>query len=321
MNTEFPYSRLGSRMPHIFGYDTLWMGSDHLLSVHNTRFVEEYRRFEWREIQAILIRKQPRFRMPVYWALACGMAFVGGITGTVRHNGSVTVLSWAVLLLLALYWLSASLLLSCRCHVQTAIGAYELRGLYRYAAALRAVETLEARIHEAQGTLPEDWDVDDALDPAPPQAGEQIPEADSGNRKQDLVAALACAALLVDALFSWLARAPHISRAVQSFNVLATLVAVILPVFSIAVSMRSKRFTFMRNLFLIAVLAVGLANYGTRFATVLVAFPRIRPQPSLSVSPFNESFYWLNQIAEVSLGLTGLLYLLATARRRQTSAP
>lgn len=321
MNTEFPYRRLGSRMPHIFGYDTLWTGADHLLSVHNTRFVDEYRRFEWREIQAIVIRKQPRFRVPVYWALACGVAFVGVIAGKIRHNDSVTVLSWAVLLLLALYWLSASLLLSCRCDIQTAIGDYELRGLYRYTAAQRAVETLEARIHDAQGALAEDWDLDDAPDSALPQAAEQIPESDSGNRKQDLVAALACAALLVDALFSWLARAPHISRAVQIFNVLATLVAVILPVFSIAVSMRSKRFTFMRNLFLIAVFAVGLANYGTRFATVLLAFQRIRPQPSLSVSPFNESFYWLNQIAEVSLGLVGLLYLLATARRRQTSAP
>lgn len=320
MNTEFPYRRLGSRSPHVFGYDTLWMGADHLLSVHNTRFVEDYRRFDWREIQAILIRKQPRFRVPVYWALACGVAFAGVIAGKVRHNDSVTVLSWAVLLLLTLYWLSASLLLSCRCHIQTAIGACELRGLYRYAAAQRAVETLEARIHEAQGALPEDWEVVDAPDPATPQT-ERIPEADWGNRKQDLVAVLACAALLVDALFSWLARAPHISRAVQTFNVLATLVAVILPVFSIAVSMRNKRFTFMRNLFLIAVFAVGLANYGTRFATVLLAFQRIRPQPSFSASPFNESFYWLNQIAEVSLGLTGLLYLLANARRRQTSAP
>jgi hypothetical protein len=162
--------------------------------------------------------------------------------------------------------------------------------------------------------------VDGAPDPAASHPSEEVPEADSEKRKQDLVAALACGALLVDALFSWLARAPRVPRAVQTFNVLATLVAVILPVFSIAISMRGKRVTFMRNLFLVAVFAVGLANYGNRFATLLV-LQRARPQQSLAMAAANEWLYWLNQIAEVSLGLVGLLYLLATARRRQTSAP
>src|SRR5579863_7579563 len=47
MIAGFPYQRLGPRVPRLFGYDSLWMGPDHLLAVHNNRFVEEYRRFEW----------------------------------------------------------------------------------------------------------------------------------------------------------------------------------------------------------------------------------------------------------------------------------
>jgi hypothetical protein len=70
---------------------------------------------------------------------------------------------------------------------------------------------------------------------------------------------------------------------------------------------------------MIAVFAVGFANYGSVVVTaMLAAFQAARQQPPLQVEEF---FYWVNQIAEVSLGTLGLLQLLSTAQGRQSSAP
>jgi hypothetical protein len=315
MKTEFPYRRIGRRAPLILGSDTLWLGSGHVLSVRNRRFVEEYRRFDLREIQAIVVQKRARFVLPVYWLLACAAAFGAAVAGTAYDKKWLTYSGWAALALLGAYWAVASIFGSCSCHLRTAVGSYELPGLYRRWIARRALQTLDASISEAQGALPEDWIADDTPDPAPPP-----PEANPADRLPTVLAALACIALLLDALFSWLVRAPNISRTLRAGNMLATVIAVVLPVASIVVSRRDKRFQFMRTMFLIAVLAVGSANYGnTVVNTFLAAVQRAQAEPiDISTGDF---FYWLNQIAEVSLGLLGLLHLAGDTRRRQISAP
>ena len=203
------------------------------------------------------------------------------------------------------YWVAMSIFGSCSCHLRTAVGSYELAGLYRRWMARRALETLKSRI-EAQGALPEDWTADDPLfDPVMP-----VPETGPAGPWPTALAALACIALLLDALFSWLVRGPNVSRTLRAGNMFATVVAVVLPVASIVLSRRDQRFQFMRTIFLIAVFAVGSANYGnTVVNTFLTAVQRAQPQPlDFSTGDF---FYWLNQIAEVSLGLFGLLHLVS----------
>ena len=90
MTAAFPYTGLGPRTPHLLGHDSLWLSQDHVLAVHNRRFVEEYQRFELREIQAIVIRKQARFVIPVYWALACVAVLIAVIVGKVRGSAALT---------------------------------------------------------------------------------------------------------------------------------------------------------------------------------------------------------------------------------------
>lgn len=316
MKAAFPYDRLGPRGARLFGYDRLWVGPDHLLAVHNRRFVEEYRRFEWREIQAIVIRKQPRFIVPVYWLAACAAAFALAMTGTVGGNERPADAGWTILIVLGVYWLRASIADSCVCHIQTAVGSYELPGLYRRWTARRALRTLEARISEAQGTLPDNWAADAGFD----DPAEVVPQARPTSGRLALLPALACVALLADALLSWLNRAPRAPQALQTSGVLVTVIAVILPVVSIAVFARDRRFHYLRNLFLLAVLAVGLANWGNYFVSgFLTALQAAHQQPM--VIDAGSFFYWLNQIAEVSAGLLGLTYLLGNRQGRQISAP
>lgn len=314
MKESFAYTRLGPRTPCITGHDSLWLGDDHLLAVHNRRFVEEYQRFELREIQAIIIRKQGRFVIPVYWAAACVAALITVLIGTARGSGAIVTAAWSILALLGIYWLFVSFFDSCSCRLQTAVGTYALPGLYRMRAAQRVLQTLETRIAEVQGTLPEDWTADDTA----PQVASQQPDAGPA-RSASVVAVLACLALLIDALSSWHVRAPDVSRGFRTLNVFITLIAVVLPVLAIVVSRRDPLFHPLRILLVIAVFAVGFANYGATVVTVMLnAFEAARQQPAFRVGDF---FYWVNQIAEVSLGTLGLLQLLWIAQGRQPSAP
>jgi hypothetical protein len=317
MTAEFPYKRLGPRTPHLLGHDSLWLNDDHLLAVHNRRFVEEYQRFELREIQAIVIRKQGRFVIPVYWVASCVGLLIAVIVGKVRGNAALTKDAWAILGLLGIYWLATSLFSSCSCQLQTAVGAYSLPGLYRMRAAQGVLRTLEARIFEVQGVLPEDWTADDSV-AASPHVAEETPTT-STTRSATMVAVLACLTLFIDALSSWHARAPNVPRSFRTLNVFITLIAVVLPVIAIVFTRRDRLLRPLRILFMVAVFAVGFANYGSILVTtMLAAFQAARQQPPLHVGDF---FYWVNQIAEVSLGTLGLLQLLFIAQGRHPSAP
>jgi hypothetical protein len=317
MTAAFPYTRLGPRTPHLLGYDGLWLSDDHLLAVRNRRFVEEYQRFELREIQAIVVTKQARFVIPVYWAAACIAVLIAAIVGKVRGSAALTNDAWVILTLLGVYWLAASLFGSCSSQLQTAVGAYPLPGLYRMRAAQRVLRILEARISEVQGALPEEWTADDSAEVTPRVVDDTT--STSATRAATIIAMLACLTLFIDALSSWHARAPNVSKSFRVLNTLITLIAIVLPIVAIAVTRRDRLFRPLRILFMVAVFAVGFANYGSTVATVIVtAFQAARQQPPPQIGEF---FYWVNQIAEVSLGTLGLLQLLFIAQGRHPSAP
>src|SRR5437016_13358775 len=50
---NFPYRRLPGKQRGWIRKSSLWEGEDHLLLVRGTRFAEDYRRFYYRDIQAI----------------------------------------------------------------------------------------------------------------------------------------------------------------------------------------------------------------------------------------------------------------------------
>jgi hypothetical protein len=246
---------------------------------------------------------------------------MAAIVGKVRGNAALTNDAWVILALLGIYWLLTSLFGSCSCQLQTAVGAYPLPGLYRLRAAQSVLRTLDARISEVQGTLPEEWaaydNTDDNADVTRGVIGET--PGTSAPRTATIVAVSACLMLFIDALSSWHVRAPNVSAGFRTLNVFITLVAVVLPVIAIAVSRRDRLFRPLRILFIIAVFALGFTNYGSVLVTAMLrAFQLARQQPLVQVGDF---FYWVNQIAEVSLGTLGLLQLLFIAQGRHPSAP
>src|SRR3990172_8730879 len=53
------YKRLPGRRRASFAFvrNSLWLGEDHLLHVMNRGYTEEYKRFYYRDIQAVLVRQ------------------------------------------------------------------------------------------------------------------------------------------------------------------------------------------------------------------------------------------------------------------------
>ena len=75
-----PYRRLPGRQRRLTGSSTLWTASDHLLLVNTGLAQETYRRFHFRDIQTIVVRRTNVF---LGWTAVYLMAmlFLGGMAG------------------------------------------------------------------------------------------------------------------------------------------------------------------------------------------------------------------------------------------------
>jgi hypothetical protein len=155
-----PYRKLpGRRRGFLFG-SSVWLGSDHLLLVKSSRFREEYKRFYFRDIQAIVTAKAPRFHIStrsaviavVWFAICLSLAGRGVLPGNALDWGSAAV---AVALIAAWAYISAAR--SCRCRIYTAVSSDELPSVYRTWTARRFLNRVQPHLDQAQGVLEGNW--------------------------------------------------------------------------------------------------------------------------------------------------------------------
>jgi hypothetical protein len=142
----------GRRRGFLFG-SSVWLGPDHLLLVKSSRFREEYRRFYFRDIEAIVSAGAPRYHLSTRAALI-GVLWAGALAGAIASGREP--LEWIagfVGLLLAGVWMYISGARSCRCRIYTAVSSEELPSLYRDWTARRFVEVVEPFVTEAQGSI------------------------------------------------------------------------------------------------------------------------------------------------------------------------
>lgn len=145
------YRRLPGRSGNLVGYSTLWLGADHLLSLTQTSFSEQCKRFYFRDVQAITLRKTVRGKM---WNI-----ILSGLTGlftliAMRPNEAAFVLGGmcAVIFFFSflIHWLRGP---TCVSHLRTAVQTEKLPSLSRIRTASKAISILKPRIEEAQGRL------------------------------------------------------------------------------------------------------------------------------------------------------------------------
>jgi hypothetical protein len=164
-----PYQRLPGRRWRVFTKDTLWLGEDHLLSVRSWYFTESYRRFYFRDIQAIAVQAMGTRGLTAFDWTAIGL--VALLSGTLFYTRRPV---WAVVLILcgATYALLRARRANCVSWIQTAVSTERLPSLGRLGNARKAMALIESKILDAQADIvseaPEEASV---LPPPLPAAG------------------------------------------------------------------------------------------------------------------------------------------------------
>jgi hypothetical protein len=130
----------------------LWLGKDHLLSVDSQYYSEDYKRFYFRDIQEVIIRKT---RSGTIGNVVLGFLAGAGVLGFFATSGGPAVF-WAIF---AGFWLLFVLLNTafgptCVSHLRTAVQTEELPSLKRLRRAQKVVARLRPLIAQAQGEIP-----------------------------------------------------------------------------------------------------------------------------------------------------------------------
>jgi hypothetical protein len=146
------YTRLpGKKKGFVGGYNTLWLGKDHVLSIASKFFFEDYKRFYYGDIQSIITRETAYGKI-----LTILLALLGGLfvllAALIAGTGLVIfgILAGVTLLLLLINWLRGP---TCLCHLYTAVQKEKLPSLNRLRTAQKAISLLRPLIEQAQGTL------------------------------------------------------------------------------------------------------------------------------------------------------------------------
>ena len=152
------YQRIGgrgTRRRQFFTRNTLWLGADHLLQVEHTGYTEEYKRFYFRDIQAITVQKDNRF---LYWSVALGGLLAGCIALVISvddeagkyFSGSFGALFF-LLLLVNLFKGP-----SCYARIKTAVQEEEVPAFRRVWKTQKELVKVRELIASAQGTMSAD---------------------------------------------------------------------------------------------------------------------------------------------------------------------
>jgi uncharacterized membrane protein len=140
----------------MIGRHSLWCAPDHLLSISNRGYTEEYRRFYYHEIQALYFRKSATGTVINFILGALALFFAA----TAAYNWSLHSI-WApivaeifgfflILLLINLYRGA-----TCSFYIRTAVNVQKLSSLGRIRKARKALSILQPRIEAAQGSMQE----------------------------------------------------------------------------------------------------------------------------------------------------------------------
>jgi len=140
-----------------FTRNSLWLGKDHLLHVINRGYTEDYRRFYYRDIQAILLRETPTSTV-----IRMILGLIAGLNLSLLSMGRfVWIWDRVALVPLAIssgFWVLCFLAelaagQTCVCHLRTAVQFEPLPSLFRLRKARRAIALLQNRVESAQGSL------------------------------------------------------------------------------------------------------------------------------------------------------------------------
>ncbi|OQY02850.1 MAG: hypothetical protein B6I22_12800 [Desulfobacteraceae bacterium 4572_123] len=151
-NASKEYTRLpGKKKNFLIGYYSLWLGYDHLLYIFSRFGIEDYKRFYFKDIQAVITRKTATGKiqnliLSIFCILFSLMALY--------LKGGWSIFNWSMAGLMAIFlminWLRGP---TCVSHLQTAVQTEKLYSLYRLKTAKKVMNRLRLIIEHEQGKL------------------------------------------------------------------------------------------------------------------------------------------------------------------------
>ena len=145
------YRKLRGRGATLTHYVKLYLGPDHLLQIFSTGFTETYKRFYFRDIQAITIRKTIAGK--VVNAILGGIAFIFAVLALLTSGTGAIVLGSMAGLFAVILGVNVLLGPTCACHLRTAVQHEKLPSLRRLGGARRALGRLQPHILAVQGGI------------------------------------------------------------------------------------------------------------------------------------------------------------------------
>ena len=141
----------GKKKGFLIGYYTLWQGSDHLLQIYSRLGVEDYKRFYFNDIQAIITRKTSagivlNFILGVLTALFGLFAATSG-GGWFIFN---TIVSGVVLSIWVIHFFRGP---TCETYLLTAVQTEKLHSLHRLKNTQSVMNQLRPLIERRQGRI------------------------------------------------------------------------------------------------------------------------------------------------------------------------
>jgi hypothetical protein len=129
----------------------LWLGQNHLLSVESQWYTEHYRRFHYRDIQTVIIRKTNEGKITnLVLGIFALIFFSGAIIATDGWQIAWGILTGTLAIFLLLNTLSGP---TSVCHLRTAVQTEEMPSLRRLRRARKVLDRLRPLITAAQGQL------------------------------------------------------------------------------------------------------------------------------------------------------------------------
>ena len=130
----------------------LWLGKAHLLCVDSMGFSEDYKRFYFRDIQAVVIRRTSRGKIwnGVFGGLA---ALIGLIAIVVNQPVASSIIGGFAGLFLVLLLINIAMGPTSVCHLRSPVQTEELPSLSRLRRARKVLARLQPLIAAAQGRL------------------------------------------------------------------------------------------------------------------------------------------------------------------------
>jgi hypothetical protein len=141
----------GSKKGFLIGKYTLWQGSDHLLQIFSRVGVEEYKRFYFNDIQAVITRKTA---VGTIQNVVMGCLVLIFMLPAISFDGGWS-LFYAIVAAVMLFLLLVGIYKgpTCETKLMTAVQTEKLHTLHRLKNTSKVMDSLRVNIHRTQGAL------------------------------------------------------------------------------------------------------------------------------------------------------------------------